>query len=90
MIQEDEEKAFRKKFNKDEDDSYVDIYSSERHGAVKVSHSKLPEDEEEKSSKLGKFLIVLIILLAVSAGAIFVFREALRPHFEELGIQLPK
>ncbi|MDF1661796.1 MAG: hypothetical protein P1V97_08480 [Planctomycetota bacterium] len=90
MVQEDEEKAFRKKFGKDEEDSYVDIYSGARHGAVKVTHSKLEDDEAKQSGKAGKGLIVVILLLALCAGGIYAFRDALRPTFDELGIQLPK
>lgn len=90
LIEEDEEKAFRKKFGKDEDDSFIDIYSGERHGAVKVTHSKLEDDDANKSSRAGKGLIILIIVLAISAGAIYALREPLRPHFQKMGIQLPK
>lgn len=90
MVQEDEEKAFRKKFGKDEEDGYVDIYSGDRHGAVKVTHSKLEDDDAKQSGKAGKGLVILILILALSAGGIYAFRDALRPTFKDLGIQLPK
>jgi hypothetical protein len=91
MVEEDEERAFRKKFGKDEDDDVIDIYSGERHDVVKVKHRKfLADDEGNLSVRPATFLVVLFIIV-LAVGGVYFFRDALRPSFESAGINwLPR
>lgn len=91
LIEEEEEKDFRKRFNRAADEDVVDIYSAERHAAVTVKDSDLDDDSQRQVGSRGFLVVVAIILLFAFSGAIiFMFRDQLRKPLAKVGITLPR
>ena len=87
ILQEDEEKDFRRRFGRKSDDEVVNIY--EKHSAVTISSNT----EEEVAKRKGGVLIwifVILVLLGAAAGGVYMFRAELEPYLSEYGIELPK
>lgn len=91
LIEEEEEKDFRKRFGRSAEEEVVDIYSRERHAAVVVKDDENGDGEQRQVGSAGFIVVVSIILAIAFSGAIvFMFRNELREPLGKIGITLPR
>lgn len=87
ILQEDEEKDFRRRFGKKSDDEVVNIY--EKHSAVTISSNTEEEVAKRKGGAL-VWLFIILALLGAAAGAVYAFRAELKPFLSDYGLELPE